>query len=259
MSRKNNHPDKTHENELEKKKQSSPVQSVLIPASTTITTTRPPQHITPTTTAPNSIAIINRSEYQEVVSFFQSHPEFDHFQHHPNHLCHALKVIALIRPHEKFNTKFGIHIQPLDDPWAWLWRWVCREDRATNIQTIRIIFLATFMVLDQHLETMECFNRMVVEKKDRRRPNRTDLVAQIQNTQMVERLIQSIQHAQKGIENLKTTYADDTHTCARIDMLLDSISDKLQLVKISLDYLNGNYNWKPQSSSVLTLSSSSTS
>lgn len=233
MSQKKNNPDKP----LSDNKHHSPEQTSKI----TISSAIQPRLNVPSSSLippePTFMAIVNRSEYQEVVSFFQSHPEFNHFQSHPDHLCHALKVIALIRPHEKFNTKFGIHIQPLDDSWAWLWRWVYREDRVTNIQTIRIIFLATFMALDKHLETMECFNQ---KENTRSLPNRVDLVAQIQNTQMVERLIQSIQCAQKGIENLKTTYADDTHTCARIDMLMDSISDKLQLVKISLEYLNGN-------------------
>lgn len=174
--------------------------------------------------------IVGDAERVEMDEFSTQHPDLGKLLLTSDDLCHALKVIASIKENERFSTSGGIYVQPNDESWVWMKRWLCGDDRTTNIKTIKMIFIATFALIDKCLIERE----EIMKKKTSSRP---DVIQRMKNAQLISRLTKAIVDAKVSMEHLKKTYKDDAHTVSRIDMLSDSIKDRLQLICTSLQCL----------------------
>jgi hypothetical protein len=179
------------------------------------------------------MALTNENERTELKEFISEHPDVSKMLETPENLCHALKVIASIKPNERFSTSTGIYVQSNEESWTWFRRWVYGDDRASNMKAIKIIFVATFVTIDRCVLEREEFM-----KKAGNDLGRVEVIQRMKNAQLIERITQSVVDAKHSLQNLKKTYREDTHTCARIDMLSDSIKDRLQLIKTSLQFLD---------------------
>lgn len=66
--------------------------------------------------------------------------------------------------------------------------------------------------------------------------SRTDKIKKLKNEQLITRMSEAVTNAITSIQNLKQTYAEDANTCARIDMLTETVKDRLLLIKTSVDF-----------------------
>lgn len=185
-----------------------------------------PQH-------PQLTLLVNDIERKELEEFCVGNKSFEQLLKSPDDICHALKVISSLEGKERFSTSTGFYIQPSEEWFVWLKRWVCGDDRATNMKAIKFLFIATFKIIDQCLQEREAFIAI-----SNREPDRIDTIQRMKNSQLIERLTKCVVDAANSLGNLKTTYNDDTHTKARIDMLSSSVNDRLQLIKTSLGFLD---------------------
>lgn len=153
-------------------------------------------------------------------------------------LLHALKVISSIKPHERFSTVTGIYVQAADEQFIAFKRTYCNliwgENREKNLQVLKAIFITAFIKIEELLEEREKF--FFTKPSDR-----LGIVHRVKNMQQLGRLKTAVENAKESISNLKTTYSSDTHTCARIDSLTESIEDRLTLTDTSIKFLE-----KPQ-------------
>lgn len=191
-------------------------------------------------------ALVNACDVQELRAVLQDYPKLAEVFKSPDDLIHALKVIASIRPHEKFSTSSGIFIHtevqtpPTWHHWIkhylqplWLVRLTQGEDRLSNLRAIKSIFVGALGVVDESLQERELLG---AAKKDSN-VKRSELVRKMKNEQLITRLSDAMEKASNSLSNLKQTYEGDAHVCARIDMLCEMIRDRLALVKTSLELL----------------------
>lgn len=217
-----------------------------------ISTTTVPVTSSPHDTHPTIISstqhvvsgLVNECDLNEMKECLTDHPKLTDVFKSPDDLIHALKVISSIRPNEKFSTSSGIFIQSdIQHPHTW-WEsvqqyihplWLIRfkngEDRITNLKAIKSIFVGALLVVEESLQERE----EVIKPKDP--VSRIDVVKKLKNEQVINRMAEAITKAVNSMENLKQTYTGDAHACARIDMLTETIRDRLALIKTSLDFL----------------------
>jgi len=191
-----------------------------------------------------NMGLVNECDLKELREVIHEHPKLADVFKSSDDLIHALKVISSIKPHDKFSTSSGIFIQPeLPHPSSWQElikqyiqpQWLVRmrngDDRITNLRAIKSIFVGSLITIDQSLQERE---QMLKVKTP---VSRLDVVNKLKNEQLINRLAESIRKAVASMENLKKTYEDDANACARIDMLVETIRDRLLLISTSLDYL----------------------
>jgi hypothetical protein len=201
-------------------------------------------NIVSTTVTKNMSGLVNECDLKEMNECLACHPKLADVFKSSDDLIHALKVISLIKPHEKFSTSSGIYIQTeIQHPSTWMEMaqqylqpvWLIRmkngEDRITNLKAIKSIFVGAFLVVEESLQERE----QVIKPKDS--VSRIDIVKKLKNEQVINRMAEAITKAVSSMENLKQTYTGDAHACARIDMLTETIRDRLALIRTSLDFL----------------------
>jgi hypothetical protein len=191
-----------------------------------------------------SMCLVSETDVKEMNDCLSLHPKLsDVFKSHDD-LIHALKVISSIKPNEKFSTSSGIYIQSeIQRPVSWrdvaaqylqpLWliRMKNGDDRISNLKAIKSIFVGALLVVEESLQERET----IIKPHD---PiSRIDIVKKQKNEQLINRMAESITKAINSMENLKQTYNGDAHACARIDMMTETIRDRLALIKTSLDFL----------------------
>lgn len=127
-------------------------------------------------------------------------------------LMTSLKVLSSVKHHERLNTQGPIisvdsagWLQPLR-------RWWQSESRDINLSQINTIIDNAFSQL--------ALRQTNTEK------NTTS------NKIFVMRLTKELEGAVEGLTNLRTTYQDDSVAKARIDLLVDKITSKLEIQKI---------------------------
>lgn len=191
-----------------------------------------------------NMGLVNECDLKELKEVIHEHPKLADVFKSSDDLIHALKVISSIKPHDKFSTSCGIFIQPeLPQPSSWPElvkqyiqpQWLVRmkngDDRITNLKAIKSIFVGALVTIDQSLQEREQMLKI-------KTPNsRLDVVNKLKNEQLINRMAESIKKAVTSMENLKKTYEDDANACARIDMLVETIRDRLLLITTSLEYL----------------------
>ena len=191
-----------------------------------------------------SMCLVSETDVKEMNDCLSLHPKLsDVFKSHDD-LIHALKVISSIKPNEKFSTSSGIYIQSeIQRPVSWrdvaaqylqpLWliRMKNGDDRISNLKAIKSIFVGALLVVEESLQERET----IIKPRD---PiSRIDIVKKQKNEQLINRMAESITKAINSMENLKQTYNGDAHACARIDMMTETIRDRLALIKTSLEFL----------------------
>jgi hypothetical protein len=189
------------------------------------------------------MGLVDECDVKEMESVLRDNPKLGEIFKSSDDLIHALKVISLIRPNEKFSTSAGIFIQSeIQNPirvsdWIrqytqplWFTRMRNGDDRITNLKAIKAIFVGALVVVDDALQEHEIFS-----KQDSQ--TRVDIVKKLKNEQLINRMADAITKAMNSLENLKQTYCGDANACARIDMLRETIKDRTTLIKTSLDFL----------------------
>lgn len=232
-------------NEGESKQPSGISQSLPPPpVLPTIQTVTLPMASTATPQKSSTMCLVNESDLKEMNECLATHPKLSEVFKSPDDLIHALKVISSIKPNEKFSTSSGIFIQSeIQRPvtWRdlvqqylqpmWLVRMKNGDDRITNLKAIKAIFVGALLIVEESLVERE----QVIKPKDP--VSRIDVVKKLKNEQLINRMAEAISKAVNSMENLKQTYTGDAHACARIDMLTETIRDRLALIKTSLDFL----------------------
>lgn len=189
------------------------------------------------------MCLVSETDIKEMNDCLSLHPKLsDVFKSHDD-LIHALKVISSVKPNEKFSTSSGIYIQSeMQRPVSWrdlaaqyiqpLWfiRMKNGDDRISNLKAIKSIFVGALLVVEESLQERE------IIMKPRDPISRIDIVKKQKNEQLINRMAESIAKAINSMENLKQTYNGDAHACARIDMLTETIRDRLALIKTSLEF-----------------------
>ncbi len=146
-------------------------------------------------------------------------------------LFHDLKIIASIKSRQRFTTNgCRIYIQPADDPWQGLWRFITRQDRQRNLKDVEFIMDKAFRMIEFLFSQKE-----ILEKNSEQSPSRTrrDILMATTNDQKIRRLRASIEDVLQNIDGLSETYRDDTNTVAKIQVLKETIRDKLEQIDVS--------------------------
>ena len=112
----------------------------------------------------------------------------------------SLKIIAQIRQHDKVSTR-GDTVRVDNQYLQALRRYVNGESREINLLHMSEIFAQAFELLR-------------LKKQD--------------NDDVVNRLEVELLNAKKGLENLKSTYAGDSVSRARLDVIIDQLNDKVK-------------------------------
>ena len=255
----------------------------------------------------SALCLIDSTETKEMKDIISEYPKLTKVFQSADDLLHALKVIACIKPHQRFGTTCGhICIQSdISSPntWSEWWKyylqptWLMRmkdgEDRKTNLRIIKCIFIGALQVIETALQEREkmysknCFEKCKSDSpighdlqlrqlkngsndsndnndtKTKNTSNTTtttttittsfqlmengpipsiifrhELIAKLKNTQLIQRMTETINKAITGLQNLKQTYTKDDSTCSRIDMITETISDRIQLVETCLEFLS---------------------
>ena len=120
-------------------------------------------------------------------------------------LLTQLKIIGMIRQHERFSTKGQMIRIEKEGKLQPLWRWIFGEDRENNMY---------------HLQTIIDRSIGMVEIK------KQDAVATTQ-------LINEMKKAKQGLSNLKITYEDDSVLKAKLELMCDTIDQYTALYTTS--------------------------
>lgn len=196
-----------------------------------------------------SIPLTNPSETQELEEIIKYNPKLASVFKSPDDVIHSLKVVQFIKPGERFSTHTGVYIQHVQNnlnTWSgwvksyvqplWLVRMKNGDDRMTNLKVIKALFVGAFVIIEEALQERE---KMYEEKSHDEEPHntsRTDKIKKLKNEQLITRMSEAVTNAITSIQNLKQTYAEDANTCARIDMLTETVKDRLLLIKTSVDF-----------------------
>ena len=149
----------------------------------------------------------------------------------------ALKVIASLRENERLCTKHGELYVDTSGKLQCLLRWLSGESRASNIECLSHIFNNAFAIADSALQKEEMHKQSPCAQ-----PPRSVVVDRMANLQLLAQCQRELVSAGTGLGNLVSTYREDTATVARLQLLLEKIADKLQLIAESLshiEYRNG--------------------
>lgn len=179
------------------------------------------------------MSLTTKNERLEMEEILNKHPRLQSILVNPDNLLHALKVIASIRPNTRLSTVSGIYLQTSDDPWMGIRRRFWGEDRLQNIRVVKSIFIAAFVMIDDAFDEREQFIREPTSSK------RQDIIQSLKNKQLIERITLCIQQARGSIDHLKSTYSEDANMCALVDMLNETIKDRIQLIQRSIEILDG--------------------
>ena len=123
-------------------------------------------------------------------------------------LLTSLKIVGRIRQHERLSTTGSIvrndgqqtHTQALR-------RWWAGENRERNLEDVRRLVDTAFHDLD------------LLRSKDEEQ--------EASNKVYAIRLETELRAAMRGLQNLKSTYEDDSVSSARIDVLCDRITTQI--------------------------------
>mgnify|MGYP001029107093 CR=1 FL=1 len=131
---------------------------------------------------------------------------------------HCLKIIATLKENDKLITKRGLFIDSYDNIWQSITRWMHTENRCQNIDRLVDIFNGAFDIANTIITHREAIGK-------------PDSVVMLQNKQEITRLMIEITRADKAMAHLTVTYSTDSHTVAKIELLRESIHDRLLQVE----------------------------
>tara|TARA_Y100001970_G_scaffold178243_1_gene217095 strand:- start:1147 stop:1614 length:468 start_codon:yes stop_codon:yes gene_type:complete len=110
-------------------------------------------------------------------------------------LLTQLKIIGMIRQHERFSTKGQMIRIESEGKLQPLWRWLFGEDRENNMHHLQTIIDRSIGMLDVKKQNRVATNQLVTE----------------------------MTKAKVGLDNLKITYEDDSVIKAKLELMCDTI------------------------------------
>lgn len=165
-----------------------------------------------------------------------------------------LKIIGMLRQHERFSTQNNIIIVEKNSFIQGLKRWLRGEKRDLNLQFLQEVFNRAFSFLDSimpnialgrksrttSVETPLSITNMLTNMPTF---NISGAVATLPSTipsmqysrdikadnLLCVRVLKEIHSAIKGITNLQTTYETDSLVVAQVQVMIDSIQSRLQI------------------------------
>lgn len=144
-----------------------------------------------------------------------------------------LKIFAQVKEHEKLATQVGVGVNKPTEKFMWVKRMYYGDSREKTLAFIETTFKKAFDIVSQALERREALSTLSEEKV-----TRAHMLARLRNMQRITRLQKSIQTAKdKLFSKLRSTYADDAAVTSRIDILCESIEDKLEEIDASIKFL----------------------
>lgn len=133
---------------------------------------------------------------------------------------HSLKVIATIKENDRISTKKGIYVDTTENYIQSILRWINSENRSHNVGTLENVFNRAFDI---------CWNLLDSKKALLSKPEKL-----LECDQRIQRLDTEIRNAQRGVSNLLVTYETDTHTVAKLQVINETVHDRLQLLECAL-------------------------
>lgn len=109
-----------------------------------------------------------------------------------------LKVVGMLRPHERLSTMGNRVFVDRPSVWQGLRRWIRGDHRKLNVDVLDQVFGSALLML--------------------RNSN---------DEQRRLRVAHEMLQACTGLRNLQATYEQDTETVARLQLLIDSVRDRL--------------------------------
>lgn len=140
-----------------------------------------------------------------------------------------LKIIALIKKHEKLSVKDADKSLVIDSQWFQsIKRWINNDNRQKTMDYITRIIDKTFEWMDEVYEVFK--NEDVVEKDDI-----SEDIFEEDKQSLLLRLSKEIINAAEGLKNLRITYKNDSLVNSQIQLLLDKIKIKVDKINKALN------------------------
>jgi hypothetical protein len=195
-----------------------------------------------------SMILIDELELKELKEFLTVHDSLLPVFKTPDDLVHVLKVISLIQPNQRISTFGGVCIQCEPEPSSVDWfGWIRQkiqplclirkfygDSRISNIRAIKAIFIGSLIVIELALQDRE----NLFKNRESIMSPRNDITTKLKNEQLIGKMTKSITKALTGMQNLKETYDGDAHACALIEMLSETINDRILLIEKSLEFFS---------------------
>lgn len=168
----------------------------------------------------------------------------------PEKIMHSLRVISRLSRFQRLSTVGKtITIQPQEETFfRYIQQVVCRtlngDSREKNIHDVENIVDGAFKQLDYLLEERE----KIIKNQMKDSQSRIIFDQAMQNKQMVTHFQNLLKESSNGLQEWKCTYENDPCITARIDLLIQSINDKLSRLTSSLEFLQQKRKKKKESS-----------
>lgn len=151
--------------------------------------------------------------------------------HSPSKTLLGLKVLAQLRTNEKLGLVDGRPQVYKPGYFQWFWRWWDKQGKENVIESAEKWVAEAY---DQILQAMEKEEEFANNKDT---SSRKKFVARQENLRYIQHRLEALIECKQGIEDMKSTYSDDATSVRRLDLLLTSIDDKVDLVQKSMEYL----------------------
>lgn len=188
-------------------------------------------------------------------------------------ILHGLRVIASVKERQRVYTSNGVvSVYPADERFLSVRRIISGQSRYQNLDEIECIVKSAFDFVEYLLERLENSTRQssaIVltapgspelagrpdkgsDKSSKSQKSlggslgslgglepttRADLISRMSDQQKIDRFRSAIESVHANVSNLIETYRDDHGTVARIELLRDTIHDRLEQLKVSIEYL----------------------
>lgn len=148
-------------------------------------------------------------------------------------ILHDLKIFASLKENERISTTSGVFVNKASDKMAALTRFYYGETRHKNLSYIEKRFFDAFERIDQYLQQRDMMLTLKPENM-----SREQVLYRRKNNQTVTRLLKGIGAAKERLSRvLKTTYEQDVTSISRIERICEDIEDRLNLVNVSIKYI----------------------
>lgn len=150
-------------------------------------------------------------------------------------LLQNLTVIASLQSQHRISTLSSgiLVIHPPSEHFTWLTRLLSFQSREINLKYIESMINLSFEYLEYLLTRKEL--HIMQNPND---TSRTDVIDHLETQQKMNRFIHAIEKVRTNISHLADTYSTDMRTVTRIEILQNSIQDRLECIQTSISYIN---------------------
>lgn len=151
-------------------------------------------------------------------------------------VLHGLRVIASVKEKQRVFTSNGVvSVYPADERLLSVRRMLSGQSRYHNLDDIDGIVTSAFEFVEYLLARIE-------SQASSNSSSRADLISRMSDQQKIDRFKSAIESVHANVANLIETYREDHGTVARIELLRDIIQDRLDQMKVSIEYLRDKLN-----------------